>query len=185
MFERIFVMIHRPKIVMILNTILVSMIFSDNPLPGYCDLEYQISERISQKLLQITNNEQLKMLSILNHCKIIIDGSDDNDHKDIATTHEYAAFVLTDSNLYVTKSKYGWLIEKLDRNIEVAQTQKMQDLVSVEHIDDTTFIITFLDEINSREEKWECKFETSSCLQNTFETLKTPWEKIFEVPLGN
>lgn len=125
------------------------------------------------------------MLSILSYCKIIVDGSADNDHTDITTKHEYAAFILTDSKLYVTKPNYGWLIEKLDRNIDVAQSQKMQDLMNVEHINDTTFIITFLDEINSREEKWECQFETNSCLQNTYETLKTPWEKIFEVPLGN
>lgn len=173
------------EFVSLLTFRLVSLIFADNPLPGYCDLEYQISERISQKLLQITNNVQLKMLSILNNCEIIIDGSADNDHKEITTTHEYAAFIITDFNLYVTKSNYGWLIEKLDRDIEVARARKMQDLVNVENVDDKTFIITFLDEIKNVEEKWKCKFDTSSCLQNTFETLKAPWEKIFGVPLEN
>lgn len=122
------------------------------------------------------------MWSILNDCKIIID---DNENKEIVTYHKYAAFIITDTNLYVTKPNYGWLIEKLDRDIEIARMQKMQDLIDVKHIDDQTFIITFLDEINDREEKWQCTFETSSCQQNTFESLKTPWEKIFEVPLGN
>lgn len=157
---------------------LFCLFLSDNPLPGDCDLEYQISERISQKLLQITDNMQLKMLSILNYCKII-------DHKDITTTHEYTAFIITDDNLYMTKSKYGWLIKKLERNIEVAQTQKIQDLVSYDRIDDTTFALNFLDETRDREEKWECKFETNSCLENTLESLKTPWEKLFKVPLEN
>lgn len=151
--------------------------FSDNPLPVYCDLEYQISERISQKLLQITDNVQLKMLTILNYCKII-------DQNGTSIVHEYAAFILTDSNLYVTTPKYGWTIEKLDRNIELAQMQLMTDLVDVEQIDDVTFIISFLDEIHDRKEKWECKFETGSGLQNTFETLATSWEKLFEVPLS-
>lgn len=144
----------------------------------YCDLEYQISERISQKLLQITDNVQLKMLTILNYCKII-------DHNDTTTTHEYAAFILTDSNLYLTTPKYGWLVEKLDRRIDVAQTQKMTDLVDVELVDETTFNISFLDEIRDQKENWECKFETSTCLQNVFETLGASWEKIFKVPLHN
>lgn len=116
------------------------------------------------------------MLSILNSCKI-------TDYKDISTLHEFAAFIITDSNLYVTKPKYGWLIEKLDRDIEVAEMQKMRDLVSVDSIDERTFVINFLDETNDREEKWECKFETSTCLKSTFDTIKTPWEKLFEVPL--
>lgn len=143
-----------------------------------CDLEYHISERLSQKLLQVTNNVQPRMLSILVHCKII-------DYRDITTTYEYAAFIMTDTNLYVTKPDYGWLMERLDRNIVVAQTQNIRDLVNIDTIDDTTFAINFLDETIDREEKWECKFETSSCLQNTFATIKTPWEKLFAVPLEN
>lgn len=118
------------------------------------------------------------MLTILNCCKII-------GHDDTTTVHEYAAFILTDSKLYVTKATYGWLIEKFDRTIETAKSQLMTDLVDVEHIDDTTFAMSFLDEIQDKKETWECKFETSSCLQNTFETLATSWEKIFKVPLAN
>lgn len=147
-------------------------------MPDCCDLEYQISERFSQKLLQVTSNVQPRMLAILAHCKII-------DYNDITTTYEYAAFIMTDSDVYVTKSDYGWLMERLDRIIDVAQTQSIRDLVHIDHIDDTTFAINFLDETNDREEKWECKFETSSCLQNTFATIKTPWEKLFKVPLEN
>lgn len=118
------------------------------------------------------------MLTILNCCKI-------TDHNGTSTTHEFAAFILTDSNLYVTTPKYGWLIEKLDRRIDVAQIQKMTDLVDVEHIDETTFNISFLDEICDQKENWECKFETSVSLQNTFETLAASWEKLFKVPLHN
>ncbi|XP_055302983.1 serine/threonine-protein kinase 11-interacting protein isoform X2 [Sitodiplosis mosellana] len=162
----------------IMRTDSLLLFFANNPLPVYCDLEYQISERISQKLLQITDNVQLKMLTILNNCKII-------DQNDSSTVHEYAAFILTDSNLYVSTPKYGWTVEKLDRSIEVAQMQLMMDLVDVEHINETTFIISFLDEIQDKKQKWECKFETGSCLQNTFETLAASWEKLFKVPLSN
>lgn len=118
------------------------------------------------------------MFTILNHCKVI-------DHNDSTVVYNHPAFILTDSHLYVTKSKYGWLIEKLDRSIEVARMQLMTDLVEVEHVDDTTFVISFLDENRDQKENWECKFDTSSCLQNTFETLAASWEKLFKVPLAN
>lgn len=118
------------------------------------------------------------MFTILDYCKII-------EQNDTSIVHAYAAFILTDSNLYVTTPKYGWTVEKLDRNIEVAQMQLMMDLVEVEHIDNTTFVISFLDEIQDKRQRWECKFETSTCLQNTFETLAASWEKLFKVPLSN
>lgn len=118
------------------------------------------------------------MFTILNYCEI-------TDHKDNKVVHAYPAFILTDSHLYVTTPKYGWLIEKLDRNIDVAQTQLMSDLVEVENIGETSFVLNFLDENRDQNEKWECKFETQSCLQNTLETLDTSWQKLFKVPLVN
>lgn len=161
-----------------------SLIFSiffiyhlDNPLPQYCTLEYQISERLSQKLLTITNNVQFKMLAILNECKITSD--------DINETLEYVTFITTETNLYVSTSKYGWLMEKSDQNVEIAQTQLMTNLVDVNNITETSFCINFLDEINDRTELWKCSFETKSCLDSTFNAIAQSWEKLFQVPLAN
>lgn len=151
---------------------------TENPLPSYCDLEYQISERISQKLLQVTDNVQLKMFTILNRC--IVTNNDDTN-----TIYGFSAFIITDTQLYLTTAKYGWLIDKLDQNIDVMKSQLMSDLVDVEKIDGTTFIISFLDEIRDRKEKWECTFETNACLQDTFAPIADSWEKLFKVPLAN
>lgn len=151
---------------------------ADNPLPCYCTLEYQISERISQKLLQITNNEQLKMLAILNNCKVISD--------DLNETYEYSALIITDEKLYLTTSKYGWLADKLDMDIEIARTQLMSNAVGgVDNITDNSFTINFLDDIESRDETWQCTFETNACLESTFNAIAQSWEKLFQVPLAN
>lgn len=150
--------------------------FSDNPLPGYCDLEYQISERISQKLLQITENVQLKMFAILSRCKIVED--DDSE-----TYCEHGAFIVTDTHLYLTTAKYAWLMDKTERSVEVARAELMTDLVEVDNVSGTTFAITFLDEIHNQKQVWHCAFETDSCLQNTLAAIAQSWEKLFKVPL--
>lgn len=118
------------------------------------------------------------MLAILNQCII-------TDNNDFDTAHEFTAIIITDTKLHVTTSKYSWLMDKTERSIEVARSQLMTDLVDVEHIDETTFIITFLDEIREQKEKWHCVFETNSCLQNTFAAIAQSWEKLFKVPLSN
>lgn len=151
--------------------------FPDNPLPCYCTLEYQISERLSQKLLQVTENMQLKMLTILNECKII------SDH--LNETYECVAFITVDTQLYLTTSKYGWLMDKIDQPIKVAQSQPMTDLVSVDNITDISFTMSFYDEFLKRHEAWDCTFETKASLDSTFAAIAQSWEKLFRVPLAN
>lgn len=151
--------------------------FVDNPLPCYCSLEYQISERVSQKLLQVTDNMQLKMLAILSQCTITSD--------DQRETHALVAIIVTETKLYVTTSKYEWLAEKLQQNIELVNTQLMTNIVGVDSIDDRTFSINFLDESENRDEIWKCRFETSSSLDSTFNAIAQSWEKLFQVPLAN
>lgn len=118
------------------------------------------------------------MFAILNCCII-------RDNDESKTVHDFAALIVTDEHLYITTTKYGWLIDKLDQNIVVAKTQLMTDLVDVENINVTTFAISFLDEIQDRKEKWTCHFETESCLNDTFAPIAQSWEKLFKVPLAN
>lgn len=120
------------------------------------------------------------MLAVLNQCKVI-----DEDETIDDIIHPFAALIITDSCLYLTKSTYAWLMEKCDRHIDLQQTQSMIDLVEVENIDETSFLIHFLDEISGHNEKWECNFETSACLQSTYDAIAQSWEKLFEVPLAN
>lgn len=150
---------------------------TDNPLPCYCSLEYQISERLSQKLLHITNNVQLKMLAILNRCKITCDNRRE--------THDFVSIIITETNLYLTSDNYGWLADRSEENIGLTNTQLITNIVGVDPIDDCTFLINFLDEIENRDEMWKCRFETKSSLDSTFNAIAQSWEKLFQVPLAN
>lgn len=95
------------------------------------------------------------------------------------------AFITTDTHLYLTTSKYGWLMEKFDIDPQVAQVHPMTDLVAIDNITDTSFTINFLDEINNQTYLWKCTFETNSCLDSTFKAIAQSWEEYFKVPLAN
>lgn len=150
---------------------------ADNPLPRYCSLEYQISERLSQKLLRVTDNVQLKMLAILSQCTITCE--------DTHETHSLVAIIITETKLYLTTSKYGWLADKLQQDIELVNTQLMTNIVGADPIDDHTFLINFLEERENRVEMWKCQFETKASLDSTFNAIAQSWEKLFQVPLAN
>lgn len=114
------------------------------------------------------------MLTILNECQIT--------SEDLNETLPFVTFITTETHLYVTSSKYGWLS---NQNIAIAQSQLMTNLVDIDNITDTSFSINFLDEINDRTALWKCTFETKGSLDSTFSAIAQSWEKLFQVPLAN
>lgn len=117
------------------------------------------------------------MLAILSQVTITID--------DTQETHALVAIIITETKLYLTTSKYGWLADKLQQNIELVNTQLMTNIVGVDPVDDHTFLINFLDETENRDEIWKCKFETNASLDSTFNAIAQSWEKLFQVPFAN
>lgn len=143
----------------------------------YCTLEYQISERFSQKLLKTTNNDQLKMLAILENCETSID--------DIIASRGLVGLIITENELFLICPTHQWLSDKYDVEIVTIQKQLMSNLVEVERIDNTTLRINYLDENQDKCELWTCSFIENSCLDSTMNAISISWEKLFGVPLAN
>lgn len=122
---------------------------------------------------------QLKMLVILNQCEI--SGRTSNE------SLEFVSIIITESNLYLTTSKYGWLADKLEQSIELTSTQLITNIAEVikEKDNDCIFTIKYFNEIDNEESSWKCTFETSVVLDTTFHAIAHSWEKFFQVPLGN
>lgn len=159
------------------QTFLQFRMFADNPLPIYCTLEYQISERFSQKLLKTTNNAQLKMLAILENCETSID--------DTNTSRSLVGLIITEEELFLICPTHQWLSDKCDVDIVTLQKQLMSNLVEVEKPDNATLRISFLDENQDKCELWTCLFIDDSCLESTMNAISVSWEKLFGVPLAN
>lgn len=143
----------------------------------YCTLEYQISERLSQKLLKTTNNAQLKMLAILENCETSMD--------DTTTSRDLVGLIITEEELFLICPTHQWLSDKNDVEIVTLQRQLMSNLVEVEKPDSATLRISFLDENQDKCELWTCSFIEDTCLDSTMNAISVSWEKLFGVPLAN
>ncbi|XP_037024517.1 serine/threonine-protein kinase 11-interacting protein isoform X2 [Bradysia coprophila] len=151
------------------------LFFANNPLPMYCTLEYQISERLSQKLLKTTNNAQLKMLAILENCETSLD--------DASTSHGLVGLIITESELFLICPTHQWLSDRCDVDIVTVKKQFMNNLVEVEKHVPATLKINFLDENTDKCELWTCGFIEDTCLESTMNAISISWEKLFGVPL--
>lgn len=119
------------------------------------------------------------MLAILNSINILL-------CTDNTVTHNNVAFIVTESNLYITSAVNQWMSEKSDAatDIIVEQTQVMSNLVEIEKIDNKSIRINFIDDTNDRTELWTCLFETCENVDSTLNAISQSWEQLFGVPLG-
>lgn len=150
----------------------------DNSLPSTCDLQYQPNELLIKRLNSAVMDEQLNMCSVLNCCEITCENA--------KRTFNVCCLLTTDSRLYLSSTKVGWLSTTDDHDnddIELCITQFMSNLVEVEHCTDNVFIINFLDETQDKCELWKCTFETSENANSCLNAIAQSWEKLFGVPL--
>lgn len=152
--------------------------FSDNSLPPNCDLQYQPNELILKRLNTAVMDEQLNMCSVLNFCEITCENA--------KRSFSICCLLTTDSRLYLSSTKVGWLSSSSDHgseDLELCVTQFMSNLVEVEHCSDNVFIINFLDETQDKCELWKCTFETAENANTCLNAINQSWEKLFGVPL--
>jgi hypothetical protein len=147
-------------------------------MPDTCCLDYQVSERNTQKLQQLTNQKQIKTLTIFNECKVTID----EQHQ----INDTGALCVTDTDLFLTQIDTNWLSDNnTTANITVSNRQEMSNLIEVDFVDETTFKLNFMNENEDKFEMWKLTFETTQTAENTIKTISSWWEKIFGVPLIN
>ncbi|XP_005181896.2 uncharacterized protein LOC101890827 isoform X1 [Musca domestica] len=162
----------------ILRTDSLMLFFANNSLPPNCDLQYQPNELILKRLNTAVMDEQLNMCSVLNGCEITCENA--------KRSFSICCLLTTDSRLYLSSTKVGWLSSSSDHgseDLELCVTQFMSNLVEVEHCSDNVFIINFLDETQDKCELWKCTFETAENANTCLNAINQSWEKLFGVPL--
>lgn len=136
-----------------------------------------MDDRLSQALLATTDNEQLKMLAILNEVTVTVDNRDD--------VQRMIGLVVTENHLRLLALSHTWLSPNSSSptSIDCQRSQPMSNLVDVEMLSDRVMRINYLDENQDTCELWTCTFETDDGAKSTLDAIEHSWSKLFGVPL--
>lgn len=144
-----------------------------NPLPKTCNLEYQISECLQQKLMKLTDNASVIMFAILASCEISAD----------EPVYSWLGLVVTETNFYLLTPSLKWLSKTNGVEMDVLRIQPMTNLVQAEKQNECLYAMNFLDDEKNHYELWKCTFETETCARSTLTAIGHSWEKVFGVSL--
>lgn len=142
-----------------------------------------------QKLLKITDQSDVKCLSIIQSCTTSLASATASDpSQDVPKAKtEVAALLVTADAIHLTTS-FGWLCENIADKMfsnRATMSQPMTNLVELENVTLSTFTLSFMDELENTIEKWRFVFESYPRIAATLETIDDIWRKIFSVPLIN
>lgn len=144
-------------------------------LPSTCELNYQPSENLVQKLYKSFGSQKCQMFCLIR--KVTVQSDTDE-------TIENCAFSVTDTHLYLMQNT-KWICSDNNFNIDVYQIQEMTNLIEYKKLSESSFRIFFLDEKYDTCENWEVTFETEASSTSSLQAIGQAWEKIFEVPLAS
>lgn len=95
-----------------------------------------------------------------------------------------SALVVTSKRFAVLAANWSWLVAESSGGPEVKFELSLTDMVECEVRSETEFVLNFMDAQEVQHELWCLEFETSCAAQKVFSAIKGPWERVFEVPLG-
>lgn len=172
------------------NVIIIFFSLLDQTL----EIENSLTKSSMEKLMKLTQQNELKSLAFFHSCKTSI-GSSIASETNISEDQPkvsigYGAILVTTEAIILT-TNFQWLCDNINdkmfcNDVNVTLTQPMNNLVELEDVTKSTFTLSFLDELENTIEKWRFVFESSYLrIVDTLITIDSIWQKIFSVPLIN
>lgn len=149
------------------------------------EIIHESSEALNTNLMRITDNNELKYLSIFKSCNTSICSSQDADTLEGTPLKslKYGMMLVTTEAIHLV-TNFKWLCD----NAEVASnedilTQPMTNLVELDNLTNHSFTLNFMDELENTIEKWRFTYESYSQISKSLEVIDGIWMEIFKMPL--
>ncbi|XP_046828648.1 uncharacterized protein LOC124428534 isoform X1 [Vespa crabro] len=155
---------------------------TDPPLPASCKIEFSVPEHCStlmhSLLSRIKKDENggdtVRILALYSSAVL--------KYHNITTMSQYSGLLVTASTLVILEDNMQWLLPNTKVVPVVLKEQTMSNLMGIEHYD-TILILNFLNEIAGSEETWTLEFNSTGAVEAVINSIQSPWEELFSVPL--
>lgn len=135
--------------------------------------------------MKITDNNELKCLSMFKSCNTSICSAQDADSEEAKPLKNLACgmMLVTKEAIHLV-TNFRWLFD----NVEIGNnndilTQPMTNLVELDNLTNSSFTLNFMDELENTIEKWRFAYESYTRIGKTLEVIDGIWQQIFCLPL--
>ncbi|KAI4491331.1 hypothetical protein M0802_010264 [Mischocyttarus mexicanus] len=156
---------------------------TDPPLPASCEVEFSVPEHCSTLMHNLLSgirkddngDDTVKILALFSSAVLKY-------HNNI-TMSKYSGLLITASTLVILEDNMQWLLPNTKIVPVVLKEQTMSNLMGIERCD-TMLVLNFLNEISeSSEETWSLEFISVGAAEAVINSIQSPWEELFSVPL--
>nr|XP_050864939.1 serine/threonine-protein kinase 11-interacting protein isoform X2 [Vespula vulgaris] len=155
---------------------------TDPPLPANCKIEFSVPEHCSTLMHSLlsrikkdeSDDDAVRILALYSSAVL--------KYHNITTMSQYSGLLVTASTLVILEDNMQWLLPNTKVVPVVLKEQTMSNLMGIEHYD-TMLILNFLNEIVGSEETWTLEFNSTGAVEAVINSIQSPWEELFSVPL--
>mgnify|MGYP003465741356 CR=1 FL=1 len=144
------------------------------------------SQALNTNLMRITDNHELKYLSIFKTCNTSICSAQDADTLEGTPLKSlnYGMMLVTTEAIHLV-TNFKWLSDNAEVVVtsEDILTQPMTNLVELDNLTNSSFTLNFMDELENTIEKWRFTYESYSQISKSLEAIDAIWMEIFKMPL--
>ncbi|XP_015179281.1 PREDICTED: serine/threonine-protein kinase 11-interacting protein isoform X2 [Polistes dominula] len=155
---------------------------TDPPLPASCEVEFSVPEHCSTLMHNLlsdikkdeNSDDTVRILALFSSAVLKC-------HNNTVMT-KYSGLLITASTLVILEDNMQWLLPNTKVVPVVLKEQTMSNLMGIERCD-TMLVLNFLNEIAGSEETWSLEFISVGAAEAVINSIQSPWEELFSVPL--
>jgi hypothetical protein len=140
------------------------------------------SENLSSKLMIITNSNPLKCLSFFESCEISLYSSTQAEEATAPSKILPCGVMLVTTEAIHLVTNFRWLCNDNSSNNNSSDeilTQPMNNLVELDNLTTSSFVLNFMDELKNTIEKWKFVYDSNVRIKNTLDIIDGIWGRIF------
>ncbi|KAI4488204.1 hypothetical protein M0804_005052 [Polistes exclamans] len=155
---------------------------TDPPLPASCEVEFSVPEHCSTLMHSLlsdikkdeNSDDTVRILALFSSAVLKC-------HNNTMMT-KYSGLLITASTLVILEDNMQWLLPNTKVVPVILKEQTMSNLMGIERCD-TMLVLNFLNEIAGLEETWSLEFISVGAVEAVINSIQSPWEELFSVPL--
>lgn len=141
----------------------------------------------TQKVERLMGLGDLKSVAIFTSCSSsVMSATDSSNSAETQKSRMKCGSIFVFREYIHITSSFEWLCDNITENMfnnHLIMKQPISNLVDLENLNESSFTLNFIDELEDSLEKWKFTFESNSQIIHLLKSIDDIWQKIFMISL--